>query len=66
MYRNNSSNEKRSSVSLTERLLSEIQDSISVFRPSKSLSMLSNLAHEESPAAEIDVVISGGGMRYFN
>ena len=59
----------RHSVALTERLLDEIRRSIRVFKPSKSLSMLSKLAEDyerEHVAAEIDIVISGGGMKgYF-
>lgn len=60
---------KRSSIRLTERLLAEIQNSVAVFKPSKSLNVLTELSEEVSediPIAEIDIVISGGGMRgYF-
>ncbi len=63
--------DERASVALTERLLREIQRSVVSFRPSKSLSMLSGLMEDQArcrdaPVAEIDLVISGGGMKgYF-
>ena len=58
----------RKSIDVTTKLLSEISSNITVFRPSKSLSMLSQLEHEvqREASAEIDLVISGGGMKgYF-
>jgi hypothetical protein len=52
---------ERSSVSLTEKLLDEIQKSIAVFKPSKSLQDISSLEiDDDQPVAEIDIVISGG------
>lgn len=60
---------RRAGVRLTMRLLEEIRDSITVFKPSKSLTMLSELAAESnsgSPTVEIDLVLSGGGLKgYF-
>ena len=61
---------QRDTVILTERLLKEIQRSINRFNPSKSLKSLSDLVTDaemgEEPIAEIDVVISGGGLKgYF-
>lgn len=60
---------QRNSVQLTELLLSEIQQNVRTFKPSQSLSMLSELdedARSAEPAAKIDIVISGGGMKgYF-
>ena len=72
----------RASTSLTLRLLTEIKESISSFRPSESLAQLTSMKsvlsmHSLSkgynstdnlrpPKAEIDVVISGGGLKgYF-
>ena len=60
--------ETRKQVVLTQRILQEIKDSLTVFKPSKSLSMLTELAadYKETAAAEIDLVCSGGGMKgYF-
>ena len=64
---------RRESVNLTVSLLQTIKKSVHVFRPSHSLA---NLVHDakttlkekdiNSPTAEIDVVISGGGLKgYF-
>jgi len=58
----------RPSVALTERILHEISDSLVTFKPSKSLAMLSALAedYEQEAVAEIDICITGGGMKgYF-
>jgi predicted acylesterase/phospholipase RssA len=59
---------ERKLAELTGNILGEIKKSLKVFKPSKSLSMLTKLAEEEQKthAAEIDLVISGGGMKgYF-
>ncbi len=59
---------KRKQVRLTEQILSDIQNSLTEFKPSKSLSMLSALADDFKghAAAEIDLVCTGGGMKgYF-
>ena len=58
----------RASVALTERILTEISTSLTCFKPSKSLAMLSALADDyaHEAMAEIDLVITGGGMKgYF-
>ena len=69
----------RPHVRLTLKLLDEISKSIAVFRPSKSLADLTkrkssknmfqlDVAYTDAalPAAEIDIVISGGGLKgYF-
>jgi len=66
----------RPSTRLTERMLREINRSILVFKPSKSLHLLTTSANNRlptrdqdgsvAPAAEIDVVISGGALKgYF-
>ena len=55
----------RSTVALTQRLLAEIGGSLKVFKPSKSLSMLSQLSEGDQAAAEIDIVISGGGLKCY-
>lgn len=60
--------ETRKQIALTLRVLQEIKDSLTMFKPSKSLSMLTELAedYKETSAAEIDLVCSGGGMKgYF-
>ena len=66
---------KRASTELTLRLLSEITDSVEVFKPSASLYALSKLAADADTARDspsqrdpiyIDLVISGGGLKgYF-
>lgn len=67
---------KRSSTALTLRLIDQIADSVEVFKPSASLYALSRLGNDtddvnsQSAAnkdpVEIDVVISGGGLKgYF-
>jgi len=58
----------RPMVELCEHLLGEIGKSLKVFKPSKSLAMLSSLSSEslkDKGGAEIDVVISGGGMKCY-
>lgn len=71
----------RPSTYLTIRLLREIRSAISSFRPSQSLAMLSavkssqsilslddmsHIVNETDAKAEIDIVISGGGLKgYF-
>jgi predicted acylesterase/phospholipase RssA len=57
----------RPMVALTEQLLEQISSSLKVFKPSKSLSMLNKLTedYEKEAAAEIDLVISGGGMKCY-
>lgn len=59
----------RPMVELCEHLLNEIGKSIKVFKPSKSLSMLNSLSSESlrepRHQAEIDIVISGGGMKCY-
>lgn len=58
----------RSSVELCEHLLNEIGNSLKVFKPSKSLMVLNKLTEEykkDSAAAEIDICISGGGMKCY-
>ena len=63
-----SSLKERSTVVLTERLLAEIAASLKVFKPSKSLQMLSQLSEDyktDKAKAEIDIVISGGGMKCY-
>ena len=62
---------KRQSTILTLSLLEQISCSVSSFKPSSSLAELALLQKEKykseaNPIAEIDVVISGGGMKgYF-
>lgn len=62
---------KRQSTILTLNLLEQISCSVSSFKPSSSLAELAllqkeKMKSEENPIAEIDVVISGGGMKgYF-
>lgn len=67
---------KRASTELTLRLLSEITNSVEVFKPSASLYALSRLESDSNSSArdspstkapvEIDLVISGGGLKgYF-
>jgi hypothetical protein len=60
----------RDSILLTEKIIHQISSSIHTFKPSKSLAELSSprgIARTESPepVAEIDVVISGGGMKCY-
>mmetsp|Transcript_25536 Transcript_25536/g.47872 ORF Transcript_25536/g.47872 Transcript_25536/m.47872 type:complete len:384 (+) Transcript_25536:84-1235(+) len=60
----------RDSILLTEKILHKISSSIHTFKPSKSLAELSSpraIARTDSPEpiAEIDVVISGGGMKCY-
>lgn len=57
--------EKRRNV-LCEQLLDLISDSVLTFKPSKSLGSLSAVHHHREPAVEIDIVVSGGGLKgYF-
>ena len=59
----------RQSSILTEQILEEISKSITNFKPSKSLADLMESSpasrNSDEPAAEIDVVISGGGLKHF-
>lgn len=63
----------RASTVLTEKIITEISDSIKVFKPSRSLHQLTteNRSSEGgiltgAPAASIDLVVSGGGLKgYF-
>jgi hypothetical protein len=62
----------RPSTLLTLRLIDEIRSSIKMFKPSQSLARLvEDSKHEQEvnatkPVAEIDIVISGGGLKgYF-
>ena len=61
----------RASTVLTEKIITEISDSIRVFKPSRSLhELLSDRQEEEEdptvPTATIDLVVSGGGLKgYF-
>ena len=50
---------------LCKALLDEIQESVSVFKPSKSLHALSNLevCDRDESQAEVDLVISGGALK---
>lgn len=51
---------------LCEQLLDVIRASVLSFKPSKSLASLRDLECKSEPAAEIDIVISGGGLKgYF-
>jgi hypothetical protein len=57
--------EKRRNV-LCERLLELIAESVQTFKPSKSLGSLSTIRDPTEPPVEIDIVISGGGLKgYF-
>ena len=59
----------RDSTALTEKLLEDIKRSIFTFRPSKSLQSITSMKEDDRnqlPVTEIDVVISGGGLKgYF-
>lgn len=62
----------RNNIILTCQLLDQISDSIAVFRPSKSLADMNDVSDRLPPGvvvkhhAEIDIVISGGGLKgYF-
>lgn len=69
----------RASTLLTEKIIRQISNSIKIFRPSKSLQQITQRANKKSisndydddetnkkPTAEIDLVISGGGLKgYF-
>jgi len=58
--------EERRRNRLCKELLDLISDSVLTFRPSKSLGSLNNLRDHSEPAVEIDIVISGGGLKgYF-
>jgi predicted acylesterase/phospholipase RssA len=51
---------------LCEQLLDMISDSVLTFKPSKSLGSLSAVRESSEPAVEIDIVVSGGGLKgYF-
>jgi hypothetical protein len=60
---------RRGKVIMVENILEVIQSSVRDFRPSKSLGLLvANEAADEgmdieAPAAEIDLVVSGGGLK---
>lgn len=64
-------NEEQHRNRLCKQLLDVIRNSILTFKPSKSLSCLNDISHTKSFdsvtwAAEIDIVISGGGLKgYF-
>ena len=50
--------------SLCRTLLDDIQESVVVFKPSKSLVNLSNKeTSTKEPEEEVDIVISGGGLK---
>ena len=51
--------------SLCKALLDEIQESVSVFKPSKSLHALTSLeiSDRDESQAEVDLVISGGALK---
>ena len=56
----------RASTLLTEKIIQDISKSIHIFRPSKSLAELGiEEPNSPTPTAEIDVVISGGGMKCY-
>ena len=60
----------RDTIVLTEKILKKISASVVTFRPSKSLAELSSprsvdVSNSPEPVAEIDVVISGGGMKCY-
>jgi hypothetical protein len=65
----------RRSTVLTKSIINKISSSIKVFKPSKSLQMitsrsLQNFVDEDDqqstkPSAEIDLVISGGGLKAY-
>lgn len=51
---------------LCEQLLDVIKYSVLTFKPSKSLSSFNSKTFEPAPAVEIDIVVSGGGLKgYF-
>jgi hypothetical protein len=63
----------RTSTQLTEKILHSIANSVQIFRPSQSLAVLSEEGSQPSPdalestsVAEIDVVISGGGLKFYH
>ena len=60
----------RDSIILTENIIHKISNSIQTFKPSKSLAELSSPCSiirtaSPEPVAEIDLVISGGGMKCY-
>ncbi|RYH24379.1 hypothetical protein EON65_16790 [archaeon] len=58
--------EDRKRNQLCVKLLDVIKNSVTSFKPSQSLASLSLLGQNQKPAVEIDVVISGGGLKgYF-
>jgi hypothetical protein len=63
----------RTSTQLTEKILRSIANSVQIFRPSQSLAVLSEEGSQSptntsdsSSVAEIDVVISGGGLKFYH
>jgi hypothetical protein len=63
----------RTSTQLTEKILRSIANSVPIFRPSQSLAALSEESSlslssesESSSLAEIDLVISGGGLKFYH
>jgi hypothetical protein len=61
----------RTSTQLTEKILRSIANSVPIFRPSQSLAALSEESTLSPPSeseklAEIDLVISGGGLKFYH
>lgn len=58
---------KRKEIAITNELLNVVKKSMKIFKPSKSLSMLTELSREQEATAiaEIDVVCSGGGLKNY-
>lgn len=59
----------RPSTQLTEKILSSIANSVKIFRPSQSLAILSESDSSQNSSdtiAEIDLVISGGGLKFYH
>lgn len=58
----------RPSIQLTEKIVKDISNSINIFKPSKSLHDIvvdNPYAIDSNPVAEIDLVISGGGLKAY-
>lgn len=61
----------RTSSQLTEKILRSIANSVPIFRPSQSLAVLSEDAlsspeSSDSSIADIDLIISGGGLKFYH
>ena len=58
----------RPSTQLTEKILGAIANSVKTFRPSQSLAILSESDSQNSSdaIADIDLVISGGGLKFYH